>query len=114
MGNETPVERAFTRREAAEVHLDHPNSGDLVLFLREGYMSEDGLADGRAVSPTGVFGMHGYLSSHPEMQGIYMALGAGIAPGNAGTVRNVEVAGRVAGWSGIGKPRGKKAHGRTD
>jgi predicted AlkP superfamily pyrophosphatase or phosphodiesterase len=102
---ETPVERAFTRREAAEVHLDHPNSGDLVLFLREGYMSEDGLADGRAVSPTGVFGMHGYLSSHPEMEGIYMALGAGIAPGNAGTVRNVEVAGRVAGWLGIGKPR---------
>jgi predicted AlkP superfamily pyrophosphatase or phosphodiesterase len=102
---ETPVERAFTRREAAEVHLDHPNSGDLVLFLREGYMSEDGLADGRAVSPTGVFGMHGYLSSHPEMHGIYMALGPGIAPGNAGTVRNVEVAGRVAGWLGIGRPR---------
>jgi predicted AlkP superfamily pyrophosphatase or phosphodiesterase len=105
VGNETPVERAFTRREAAEVHLDHPNSGDLVLFLREGYMSEDGLADGRAVSPTGVFGMHGYLSSHPEMEGIYMALGPGIASGNAGTVRNLEVAGRVAGWLGIGKPR---------
>ncbi|MEO6194477.1 MAG: nucleotide pyrophosphatase/phosphodiesterase family protein [Thermoanaerobaculia bacterium] len=109
---ETPVERAFTRREAAEVHLDHPNSGDLVLFLREGYMSEDGLTDGRAVSPTGVFGMHGYLSSHPEMQGIYMALGAGIAPGNAGTVRNLEVAGRVAGWLGIGKPR-KQAKGTS-
>jgi predicted AlkP superfamily pyrophosphatase or phosphodiesterase len=104
VGGETLVERAFTRREAAAVHLDHPNSGDLVLFLREGYMSEDGLSDGRAVSPTDVFGMHGYLSSHPEMAGIYMALGAGIAPGNAGTVRNVEVAGRVAGWLGIGKP----------
>ena len=63
------------------------------------------LADGRAVSPTGVFGMHGYLSSHPEMHGIYMALGPGIAPGNAGTVRNLEVAGRVAGWLGIEKPR---------
>ena len=109
---ETPVERAFTRREAAEVHLDHPNSGDLVLFLREGYMSEDGLADGRAVSPTDVFGMHGYLSSHPEMQGIYMALGPGIAPGNAGTVRNLEVAGRVAGWLGIGKPRGSTGTNR--
>ncbi len=106
VGGEAPVERAFTRREAAEVHLDHPNTGDLLLFLREGYMSEESFADGRAVSPTDVLGMHGYLSSHPEMQGIYMALGPGIARGNAGTVRNLEVAGRAAGWLGIGKPRG--------
>ncbi len=105
VGNEAPVERVFTRREAAEIHLDHPNSGDLILFLREGYMTEDGLGDGRAEFPTDVFGMHGYLNGHPEMSGIYMALGPGIAPGAAGTVHNVEVAGRVAGWLGIGKPR---------
>ena len=58
-----------------------------------------------AAAPTGVYGMHGYLSSHPEMHGIYMALGPGIPPGNAGTVRNLEVAGRVAGWLGIERPR---------
>ena len=57
------------------------------------------------MSPAPRLGMHGYLNSHPDMHGIYMALGAGIAPGNAGTVRNLEVAGRVAGWLGIEKPK---------
>jgi predicted AlkP superfamily pyrophosphatase or phosphodiesterase len=105
VGDEAPVERAFTRREAAEIQLDHPDSGDLILFLREGYMADQGSATGEAVSPTGVYGMHGYLSGHPEMHGIYLALGPGIPPGNAGTVRNLEVAGRVAGWLGIERPR---------
>jgi predicted AlkP superfamily pyrophosphatase or phosphodiesterase len=105
VGDEAPVERAFTRREAAEIQLDHPDSGDLILFLREGYMADPGSATGEAASPTGVYGMHGYLSGHPEMHGIYMALGPGIPPGGAGTVRNLEVAGRVAGWLGIERPR---------
>ena len=50
-------------------------------------------------------GAHGYLNSHPDMHGIYLALGAGIGRGNAGMVQNPEVAGRVAGWLGIEKPR---------
>jgi hypothetical protein len=42
---ERPVERVFTRREAAEVQLDHPNSGDLVLLLREGYTTGNRLRE---------------------------------------------------------------------
>ena len=105
MNGEHPVERVYTRQEAEAVHLDHPNSGDLLLFLREGYTDGNNLREGKAVSPTNVYGMHGYLNTYPDMHGIYMALGAGISPGNAGTVRNPEVAGRVAAWLGIGKPR---------
>ncbi|HEX9944003.1 MAG TPA: alkaline phosphatase family protein [Thermoanaerobaculia bacterium] len=100
------VERIFTRREAAEVALDHPNSGDLILFLREGYGAHGGgLREGRISSPTPVLGMHGYLNTHPDMHGIYLALGAGIRQGSAGTVRTLEVAGRVAEWLGIERPR---------
>ena len=103
---EKPVERILSREEAAEVGLNHPNSGDLILFLREGYSAHGQLLkEGRASAPTNVLGMHGYLNVHPEVHGIYMALGAGIAKGNAGTVRNPEVAGRVAAWLGIEKPR---------
>jgi predicted AlkP superfamily pyrophosphatase or phosphodiesterase len=95
VNGEHPVERIYSRKEAAAVHLDHPDSGDLILFLREGF------GDGEA----NTYGKHGYLTTYPDMRGIYMALGAGIPPGNAGTVRNPEVAGRVASWLGIGKPR---------
>lgn len=106
IGGERPVERVVTRKEAAAVGLDHPNSGDLILFVREGYNAHgELLKEGRASAPTNVLGMHGYLNSHPEVHGIYMAVGAGIAKGNAGTVQNPDVAGRVAAWLGIEKPR---------
>jgi predicted AlkP superfamily pyrophosphatase or phosphodiesterase len=105
VNGERPVERVFTRKEAAAVQLDSPNSGDLVVFLREGYTSGNRLREGKVASPPGNLGVHGYLNSHPDMHGIYLALGPGISRGNAGTVQNPEVAGRVARWLGIEKPR---------
>jgi predicted AlkP superfamily pyrophosphatase or phosphodiesterase len=101
---EKPVERILTREEAGAVDLAHPDSGDLVLFLREGYGALT-IKGGSASAPTHVLGMHGFLNTYPDVQAIYLALGAGIAPGSAGTVRNPEVAGRVADWLGIEKPR---------
>jgi predicted AlkP superfamily pyrophosphatase or phosphodiesterase len=100
-----PVERVFARGEAAAVRLDHPNSGDLIVFLREGYTSGNRLREGKISSPPTTFGVHGYLTTHPSMQGIYLALGPGIGHGTAGTVQNTDVAGRVARWLGIEKPR---------
>jgi predicted AlkP superfamily pyrophosphatase or phosphodiesterase len=109
VGGEQPVERVLTRKEAAEVGLDSPDSGDLIVFLREGYTAGNSLRERKVSSPTNVLGMHGYLSTHADMHGIYMVLGAGIdaAPATPGTVRSSEVAGRVAGWLGIEKPRSR-------
>ena len=108
VNGEKPVERVLTRQEAAEaeISLDHPNSGDLIVFLREGFSGHGNLLrEGKASAPTNALGMHGFLNTYPDMHAIYLALGAGISPGNAGTVRNPEVAGRVADWLGIEKPR---------
>ena len=110
---EKPVERVLTRQEAADagIDLDHPNSGDLILFLREGYSAHGNLLrEEKTSAPSSALGMHGYLNTHPDMHAIYMAVGAGIGKGNtgkgnAGTVRNPEVAGRVADLLGIEKPR---------
>lgn len=110
---EKPVERILTRGEttAAGIDLDHPNSGDLILFLREGYSAHGNLLrEEKTSAPSSALGMHGYLNTHPDMHAIYMAVGMGIekgntGKGNAGTVRNPEVAGRVADLLGIEKPR---------
>ncbi len=107
---ERPVERIFDRRDAKDAGLDHANSGDLILFFREGYSARGGLLkQGRASAPADVLGMHGYFNTHPQVHGIYMALGAGIGKGNAGTVRNPEIAVKAASWLGIEKPRPQPA-----
>jgi hypothetical protein len=102
-----PLARVLTRREAGEVGLDHPNSGDLVLFAEEGYAFEGSgdVRERRAAIPATVYGMHGYLNSNPNMHGIFMVVGEGVPPGTSSAVAATEVAGRVASWLGIEKPR---------
>jgi predicted AlkP superfamily pyrophosphatase or phosphodiesterase len=103
-----PIAKVITRREGAGMGLDNPNSGDLILFAVDGVgFSSNGLRSGHALAPTRVYGMHGYPNTDPRMAGIYMAVGAGVQPGVGGTVRSTEVAGRVAQWLGIEKPRAK-------
>jgi len=103
VGGEAPIEKIFSRREAARIGLDHPNSGDLILFAREGFVFRN-LPGGQPSAPAPVYGAHGHLSIHPDIQGIYMAIGAGIRPGLGGTVHATEIASRVAAWLGIAPP----------
>jgi predicted AlkP superfamily pyrophosphatase or phosphodiesterase len=108
VGEAHPLARVLTRKEAAAVGLDHPNSGDLILFAQEGYAFREGsdLKDGaRASFPTPVYGMHGYLNTNPDVQGIFLALGPGLKPGRIAPLSSTEVAGKVAGWLGIERPR---------
>jgi len=102
-----PLARVLTRHEAAEVGLDHPASGDLVLFAQEGYsfQGRGDLRERRAAVPTDVYGMHGYLNGNADIHAIYMVLGAGIQPGTRSSLSSTEVAGLVSGWLGIERPR---------
>jgi predicted AlkP superfamily pyrophosphatase or phosphodiesterase len=115
IGGEAPVERILTREEAAGVGLDSPNSGDLILFAREGYafVSRSPAAAGAASPPSfpsPLLGAHGYLNTYPNMHAIYMALGAEIAPGTAaGTLKTTDVAPRVASWLKLEPPRDRPA-----
>lgn len=107
-GGARPVAEVLLREEAGAAGLDHPNSGDLILFAAPGYgFTGGGLREGRATLPTPVYGMHGNLIGEgtTDLYGIYLALGAGLRQGDAGEVRNVEVAGKVARWLGIEAPR---------
>lgn len=101
-----PIARVLAREEAGPVGLDHPNSGDLILFAAPGYTFHGGgLRDGRAAQPTMVLGMHGHLAGEPALDGVWLALGPGAQKGISATVRSVDVAHRVAAWLGIGAPR---------
>ncbi len=104
----SPIERIVPRGEAGELGLASPNSGDLILFAKEGYSFHgNALKEGRAASPSDPYGMHGFLNHHADMHAIYMALGPGVRKGDRSPLRSVEVAGRVAAWLGM-KPPGVK------
>jgi hypothetical protein len=49
--------------------------------------------------------MHGYLNTNADMHAVYMVLGAGIPPGTRSPLSSTEVAGQIAAWLGIEKPR---------
>jgi predicted AlkP superfamily pyrophosphatase or phosphodiesterase len=100
---ERPIARAVTRREAVALGLDHPNSGDLILFGAPGWVLASGLDRDEAAWPTGEggYGAHGFLAGLPEMDAIYLALGPGIGRGRIGKLHATEVAGRVAALLGI-------------
>ncbi len=94
------VEKIFTRGEAAAIGLDHPSSGDLIVFLAPGFSTEWGL-DGPVLEPSRHYGMHGFLASHDEMCGVLFARGAGIKKKRFGEVEATSVAPMVARWLGF-------------
>lgn len=71
------VEKIFARDELAAIGLDHPSSGDLVVFLNPGFAASNGLS-GQAVSPSRYYGQHGFLSHHDGVSGMLFARGVGI------------------------------------
>jgi predicted AlkP superfamily phosphohydrolase/phosphomutase len=94
------VEKIMTRGEAAAVSLDHPSSGDLVVFLAPGFAASDGVG-GPPLEPSRYYGQHGFLASHDEMCGVLFARGAGITKRRLGEVESTSVAPMVARWLGF-------------
>jgi hypothetical protein len=97
------VERVVDRGGTAELGLDHPSSGDLVVFLHPGYGAAWSLG-APAVEPSRIYGDHGYLSHHRGMHAMLLARGAGVPRQRGGELRATDVAGLVAGWLGVSFP----------
>jgi predicted AlkP superfamily phosphohydrolase/phosphomutase len=94
------VEKISTRGEAAAVGLDHPSSGDLLVFLAPGFAASGGL-EGSVLEPSRYYGQHGFLASHDEMCGVLFARGAGIKKKRFGEVEATSVAPMIARWLGF-------------
>ncbi|HEV7667675.1 MAG TPA: alkaline phosphatase family protein [Thermoanaerobaculia bacterium] len=110
VNGERGIDRAFTHAQLGPLGLDHPNSGDLVLFAHAGFtFAEKPLPSGAITAPTDVYGMHGHLyqggKGDPRLAGIYLALGRGVEKRTLGVVKNTDVAPRAAGYLGIEPPR---------
>jgi predicted AlkP superfamily pyrophosphatase or phosphodiesterase len=107
----TPV-RAYKRDDAPhELRLRHPRrSGDLLVITEPPYsFSRPAGLEGSAMtllSSLGrAFGGHGYEPTHPDMAGIFLALGRGVAPDTEiAEVHQVDVAATVARLLGIDPP----------
>jgi predicted AlkP superfamily phosphohydrolase/phosphomutase len=66
------------RSELGEVHLDHPNSGDLFAQANPGFDLDSHRGRRQRFEPASYFGQHGYASSLLQMQAIFIAAGTGI------------------------------------
>lgn len=61
---------------------ENPGMGDLILYPKAGYAFNASAEGENDVAPTVNYGgTHGYLNSDPELDGIFIASGAGIKPG---------------------------------
>jgi predicted AlkP superfamily phosphohydrolase/phosphomutase len=94
------VERVLGRNELAAAGLDHPASGDLVVFLTPGFAASHHLS-GDVIEPTRYYGQHGYLATHDTMCGMLFARGAEIKKRRADELPATAVAPLVARLLGI-------------
>lgn len=85
---------------------ENPGMGDLVLYAADGYAFRKEITGDTVVIPTTNYnGTHGYPNSDPELDGIFIASGAGIKPGVVlDRVRNLDVAPTLAELMGLELP----------
>jgi hypothetical protein len=81
-----------------------PQVGALFLAVKPGYAFSAAATGERTVvdAPEGSLGTHGYLSSDPEIQALFIASGRGITPGaKLQSVDNLDVAPTAAKLLGV-------------
>ena len=101
---ETPFDRVVRREEAGELGLDAPESGDLIVLARPGFLFV-GSADGEPVRDVHSLGGHGYRNVYPQLDATFLAAGPGIARERVETIGSWQIAARVAKALGIAPPR---------
>lgn len=100
---EPALEAVAPREQAGAWGLDHPASGDLVVFPRPGVGLGGRLGD-PLLGPPPYAGMHGYLNHHASMAGVFLARGAGVPHQSPHRVSLTQVAPFVAGLLGLAPP----------
>lgn len=98
------VAEMFRREELAPLGLDSPNSGDLVVFMREGFAATPRIG-GPVHEPASYHGQHGHRNTSPGMAAVWMARGAGVPVRTVRRASLTEVAAFVAHLAGVEPPR---------
>ncbi|MDO8544328.1 MAG: alkaline phosphatase family protein [Opitutaceae bacterium] len=85
---------------------ENQGMGDLILFPKSGFAFSASAAGNDLTGPsTNYGGTHGYPASDPELDGIFIASGAGIKPGvRLERMRNLDVAPTIAHLLGLSLP----------
>ena len=115
-GKAPGVDRVIDARDAHTLGMPTPEEnasmGDLILYAKAGHAFSGSANGDVVVGPTVNYaGTHGYFNGDPELDGIFIASGAGIKPGvKLGRVRNVDVAPTIARLMDLPLP---KAEGRV-
>ena len=97
------IARVIDGDDAHSLGLPRPdenaNMGDLLLVAKDEALGfNDNAVGDEIIGPaTNYGGTHGFLASEPELEGIFIASGAGIKPGaSLGRIRNLDVAPTIA------------------
>lgn len=99
-----PVLEAVAPREKADPWgLEHPASGDLVVFPKPGVGLGGRLSDPLLGAPP-YAGMHGYLNHHSSMAAVFLARGAGVPHKAPARVHLTQVAPFVSELLGLEPP----------
>jgi len=106
-GGQPVFERVLLRREARRLGLDQPNAGDVIAFARPGYRLVFGSKNPAVVERTvDVDAVGGQLAGSHVAEGLWLALGPGIAPRRLSSPpKATEVAPRIARTLGLKLPR---------
>jgi len=97
---EPVVETIASKDDLAALGLNHPNAGDLVVFLKPGFAASSRL-DGKVIRPSRYYGQHGYLNHHDALCGIFLARGAPAGKGKLKEIRAVDIAPKIERWLGL-------------
>ncbi len=101
------IDRVIDGREAHTIGLPTPeeNAGmsDLIIYAKEGYAFSSAVTGTEATAPTVNYsGTHGYFNGDRELDGIFIASGAGIKRGvTLERMRNLDVAPTIAHLLGL-------------
>lgn len=96
------IDRVIDARDAHTLGLPTPDEnqgmGDLILYPKNGHAFMNAVTGSDVIAPSPNYaGTHGYFNGDHELDGIFIASGAGIRKGvRLGRIRNVDVAPTIA------------------